>query len=236
MPPVYHDRVLALGFTGSGKSELLNVMFSQLRTQKLLVDSKHEFAIRDTRAEHDETRAADELPQLLEPVHDPGAIDWTQPVIHYRPATTTAAEYDELFEACFRRDLVVCVHELADVCEENPNRAPRHFSRYCAQGRARGLGLLAGSQRPVNMPKRALTEAQHFYYFVPPLTADDHDLVARHMGQDPAWLRMQLDNKHAELGDYAYLQYERTTRELAARPPLPEHLRARNIVTRTMDV
>ena len=43
----FNDRVLALGSTGSGKSELLNVLFSRMRggAQRLLVDTKREFAI-----------------------------------------------------------------------------------------------------------------------------------------------------------------------------------------------
>ena len=228
MAPVYHDRLLALGFTGSGKSELLNVMFSQVRTQKLLVDTKPEFKV---------VLPTEDGERELEPVHDVADIDWTEPVIHFQDRDGLVEEFEELFAACYtRRNLVLCVHELADLCEESPGKTPRHVNKYYGKGRARGLGILGGSQRPVNMPKRALTETNHVCYFVPPLSADDHDLVSRTIGEDRHKLRFVLDKAHGDLGDYSYLQWEKKTRELRVRPPLPEHLRSQNIVRRTLDV
>jgi hypothetical protein len=213
----YHDRQLALGFTGRGKSELLNVLFAGVRCQKLLLDSKNEFAIDGVTP----ARNADEL-------------DWRQPILHYIPTEGRPAEYDELFRACFtRRHLVVCVHELSDVCEYQASRTPPAFDRYVSQGRAHGLGLLAGSQRPRNIPVRARTESEHVYVFPPSLSPEDHDEVARILGRRPDELRQVLDGLLEELGDYSYLHFDRAARELTALPPLPEHLRARSAVSRT---
>jgi energy-coupling factor transporter ATP-binding protein EcfA2 len=95
---VHHDRVFIAGRTGSGKSELINVLFSGFACQRLLVDTKDEFDIPG-----------------VERVRDVAAIDWSEPIIHYVDSSSQAGEFDELFEACLRRrHLVVAVHELAE--------------------------------------------------------------------------------------------------------------------------
>jgi hypothetical protein len=216
---LYNDRVFVAGQTRSGKSELLNVLFSELQVQKVLIDTKGEFAIDD-----------------VEPVEDPAAIDWREPVIHYRTSPAgDLGEIDELFQACMgRRRLTVCCHELSDLCDYSAQRTPRWVNAYISKGGAHGLGFYAGSQRPANVPMRAKTEAQHVFYVVPRLTEDrDHDAMAAPMGIDARALDSELRGAQAEHGRYAFLWWDLRAQQLTAWPPLPEPVRARNLVART---
>jgi hypothetical protein len=212
------DRVFVGGQTGSGKSEFINYLLARVRSQRLLLDTKNEFAIDE-----------------LEPARDPSAIDWEQPLIHYVPASTDVSEMDELFTALnSRRRVTVFAHEVADLCEYKPGRTPSSISRYISQGRAHGLGLVAGSQRPVEMPKRCITEAEHVLQFVPRLTeADDHKMVAGRMHLTPDELAAELASLQNEYGQYAFLWWDLRARELTRWQPLPDDLRARINVHRT---
>ena len=68
----WHDRVFVVGGTGSGKSELLNYLFSGMSCQKMLLDTKPEFYIPD-----------------VAPVSRPGDIDWSAPVIQVDSVTSS---------------------------------------------------------------------------------------------------------------------------------------------------
>jgi hypothetical protein len=222
----YNDRALLIGSTGSGKSELLNWLFAGVRCQRLLLDSKDEFRVRD---EHGAE---------VEPVDEVDAIDWTERTVHFKTSPIADVdEFDALFERCFaRRNLVVVVHELADVCAFSPNRTPRWFNAYLSKGRSRGLGLFAGTQRPVQIPVRARTENQHVFMVGERLLdADDHRAVAQAMGQPPRELAELIDRVQDKLGGepdahgrtHAYLWFQRASRRIIACPPLPaEHRRA----------
>jgi DNA helicase HerA-like ATPase len=215
----FNDRVLVLGSTGSGKSELLNVIFSRMRggAQRLLVDTKREFAI-----------------EGVEPASEVDAIDWSRPIIHYQDRGEGADEMQELFAACYaRRRLMVAVHELSDVCAFRAARTPPAFDSYVSKGRALGLGLLAGSQRPFDIPMRAKTEADHVFAFVPRFQLEqDHRAAAITLGADPAMLARQLDEVQETLGEHAFVHFDRRDRVLEACQPLSEAERAGIIVSR----
>jgi hypothetical protein len=222
----YNDRALLIGSTGSGKSELLNWLFTGLRCQRLLLDTKDEFRVFDERGAE------------LDAVDDVDAIDWGERTVHFKTSPIAGVdEFDQLFQRCFgRRNLVVVVHELADVCEFSPNRTPRWFNAYLSKGRTRGLGLYAGTQRPVQIPVRARTENQHVFMVGERLSDDDdHRTVAQSMGQSPRELAALIDRTQDALGGepdvhgrtHAYLWFQRASRRLVACPPLPiEHRRA----------
>lgn len=217
MAIAYNDRVFVAGPTGSGKSELLNAQFSQVRCQRLLYDTKDEFSIRDVDA-----------------VTDPAAIDWNQPTIHVR-GQGGPDEAEELFAHCNRRRrIVVCVHELGDICDDTPSRIVGAFQQYVRKGRAHGRGLLGGSQRPVGMPRVARTEAQHIFYVLPRLDPEDHKIVAR---MTEAGGRLEPALAHAEAlspdGRHGFVWYDKQQRTARASGPLPEHVRKRSVVSRT---
>lgn len=217
---VYNGRSLAVGGTGSGKSELLNVQFSAIRCQRVLYDSKHEFAVRG-----------------VEPVERAAAIDWRQPIIHFRPGEDARGDAQELFAAAFARPgaLLVCVHEAGDLCDYNANGAPPAVRRYVVQGRALRKGLLLGTQRPVGMPKQGLTEAGHFFVFVPRLSDVDNTTIARELAMNADELGARIDAVHQQLGDHAFLHWERRGRQITVCPPLPAHVRKRNVIRRVED-
>jgi hypothetical protein len=215
----FNDRTLVLGETGSGKSVLLNLLLSQLRCQRVLLDTKWEWTV-----------------DGIEPVSDVGAIDWTAPVIHYRDDRGDLADFDRLFEACLRRrgaagyGLVVCVHELADLCGHSTGATPKWVNAYITKGRAHGLGLLGGSQVPVNMPMAAKTQAQHVFAFVPGFTDAEHErAVAKLMNLTVPQLQGVL-NQAAGHGEHSYAWFDQRAKRIAIRPPLPDSLRARSIV------
>lgn len=218
----FDDRVLLVGDTGSGKSELLNHLHTIPRTQKLLIDTKAEFSVPG-----------------VEPARRPEQIDWRQPFIHFVDEAGDLDDYDEVFRQVMqrKRPLSICVHELGDLCGDQPGRTPRWVGATYRKGRSWGIGILGGTQRPVNMPKIARTTAQHVMAFrVPELDVEDRDLVGRMMGLRPLdRFDAELD-KLAELappeGEYAYLWWDQRARRLRRGPPLPAQLRARIPVRR----
>jgi energy-coupling factor transporter ATP-binding protein EcfA2 len=240
----YNDRVLVLGSTGSGKSEVLNYLLARLRNQRLVLDTKDEFAIPGA-----------------EPVRNVHSIDWeAERTIHFQtapdadPSCTSKSRpkvwcgrcFDCVFASSYyQRNLTVCVHELGDVCEFNAGRTPRWFNAYISKGRARGDGLYMGSQRPMSVPTRALGESEHVFmvgdrFLVP----QDHQKVAEAMGQNPNRLAALIDKTQAELGGepdengrtHAFLWFNRRRRTVTACPPLPPEHRAAIDVGRTLEV
>jgi energy-coupling factor transporter ATP-binding protein EcfA2 len=224
----FTDRVLVLGQNGSGKSVLINyVMSTGYRCQRFLVDTKDEFVVPG-----------------VTPARRLSEIDWDAPVIHYIDDRGDLREYNRLFALLMKRragrnpelrgryGLVVCVHELNDLCGDNPSATPQWVNAYIRKGRAHGLGLLAGSQRPVNMPKSARTEAQHVFAFAPGFDPDDRPIVAKllHVSE------RELDELLAQAaalspsGEHSYLWFDKRAKRLVIRPPLPAAMRARSVV------
>jgi hypothetical protein len=214
----YNDRVLVLGATGRGKSVLLNHLGDSFRCQRLVIDTKgHEWAIPG-----------------VEPVSTAAELDWRLPILHY--ASTSAgdlAELERVFSAAYeRRNLLVVVHELADLCDFQPNQTPRSVKTYVSMGRAHGLGLLGGSQRPVEMPKRSRTEVEHVFIFPRP-DPGDMPVLAQLAGVEREELLALLEQVHAEHGLHGFLWVRRGAAERLVRcPPLPEGLTRRSLATK----
>lgn len=228
----YNDRVLILGSTGSGKSELINLMAMDLRVQRILIDTKDEFSVPDGDG------------GFVEPARDVEDLDWQLPILHYVPATDDVDEMQELFGALYRRrQLVAIVHELSDVCGYQAARTPPAFNSYVSKGRVRGLGIVGGSQLPVHIPVRMRTESDHVFAFVPRfLRKSDHDAIAEAMGQDPRELETMFDEVQEQLGHetpdgklYSFLWFTRRSRKLVACPPLNEQTRSRITIVRRDD-
>jgi hypothetical protein len=216
----YHERIFIAGPTESGKSELLNFTFSQFHCQRLLYDTKgHEWTI-----------------EGVEPVSDPAAIDWSQPIVHYVTTTTDVAEADEVFsQVALRHDLVVAVHELGDLCDYHTNRTPGSVNRTLSQGGAKGLGFYGASQEPVDMPKRAKKEINHAFTMAPAMSAEHLAEVAKFVGGGISGAQMaeEINTLHQQSGDHSFIHWPRgALQEPTAWPPLPDWMRQQSIVKR----
>jgi hypothetical protein len=215
----FNERIFIAGPTESGKSELVNVTFSMFNCQRLLYDTKgHEWSIAD-----------------VEPVSDPAAIDWSQPIIHYVTASTEIAEAEEVFGQAEKRvDLVVAVHELGDLCEYHTNKTPASVNRYLAQGGANGRGFLGASQEPVDMPKRAKKEINHAFTMTPGMSPEHLQEIAKIVGGTTGVeMAAELEALHRESGDHSFIHWPRgALQEPVAYPPLPASMRSQSIVKR----
>ena len=221
----YNDRLYALALTRSGKSEILNVLFSGVQCQRLLLDPKPEFFIPG-----------------LDPVHTPDGIDWNQPIIHYRPQPgSDCSQYEQIFaDAWTRNALLVCVHELAALVDYQPNRAGRYMVSYCAQGGAKGKGLLAGTTRPKLVPTAAIAEATHILVLPPQLARRDDMQSAAEALSPVQGQPMGADDLAAEMAQlprFGFLWKDRRQEgtPLHAFPPLPDEVRRLSIVQRSDD-
>lgn len=218
----YTDRVFVGGINGSGKSVLINHLASRYRCQLLLYDTKDEFTVPG-----------------VDPVHKPEQIDWEQPIVHLIDDAGDLKETDRLFKRLWQRKvgrtghrygLVVVVHELGDLCADQPGGTPQWVSVYIRKGRAHGLGLLAGSQRPRNIPRVARTESQHVFSFAGGFDPEDVPVMAgMHRLTVPEFERALA--QASELGEHAYLWYDKRARTNVIRPPLPAHMLERTLAT-----
>jgi hypothetical protein len=214
----FNDRILVLGPSQSGKSEVLNLLFSDLTggAQRVLLDTKGEFAIAD-----------------VQPVSEVSAIDWSAPIIHYRDRGIDG-EMQELCAAVFaRRRITLCVHELSDVCDYNAGKTPAAFNAICSKGAGLGVGMWGGSQRPYEIPSRAKSEPLHVFIVVPRFMLEqDIKSAAQAINRPHQELSNMLDELQATLGDYSFLHFDRRAGTLEACEPLSEAERARIIVAR----
>lgn len=219
------------GYSGSGKSTLINHLAAQASCQVLVWDSKDELVIPG-----------------VTPVEDPDRIRWDQRIIHVVDDSCQLEKVAHLFDLCWQRKatreditpggklprgygLVVVVHELGDVCLDQPNQAPRSFVNFVKKGRQRGLGLIAGSQRPVCIPRTARTEVQHVMTFAGGLDPDDIPVVAKMHRMPKGEFLRALARTQEQFGEHAFIWHDRRLNRNIIRPPLPDHLRGQTIAT-----
>lgn len=229
-PPrfAYNHRLYAFAYSRSGKSEILNVIFSGIACQRILIDTKPEFAI-----------------DGVEPVHDVSQIDWREQTIHYKALPgSDCSQYEDLFEALLTIPgaMTVCVHEIQDLVDYQPQKAGRFLRGYMAKGGALGKGLIAASQRPRLIPSAAISEATHLL-ILPPQLARKEDMVTAAevlspVGGEPFHvedLARELALLEQQHGRFSFLWKDRLTAILHAFPPLPEAVRQCSIVQRVED-
>ncbi len=222
----FTDRVIVLGRNGSGKSVLINHLAGIYRCQVLLYDTKDEFTVPG-----------------VSPVYSVEAIDWSEPVIHLIDDSGDLRDTDRLFRTALSRKtgrdpskrygLVIVSHELADLCADSPGGTPPGVSAFIRKGRAHGLGLLAGSQRPRNIPRAARTEAQHVFAFAPGFDPEDLPIIAAMLGMRVPELEDALEAAAAlsETGEHSYLWHDTRARVTVIRPPLPPQLLRRTLAS-----
>lgn len=210
----YTDRVFVGGINESGKSTVINVIAAGFRCQVLLYDTKDEFSIPGVDA-----------------VHTPEGIDWDQRIIHVIDDNGDLRETDRLFKTIWQRKagrtehkttygLVVVVHELADLCADQPGKSPQWVSVVIRKGRGHKIGVLYGSQRPRNIPRVARTEAQHSISMARGFDPEDLPVVAGMHKMTVSEFEAALAQASA-LGDHAAVWYDKRARRNVILPPLP---------------
>jgi hypothetical protein len=216
----YTDRVFVAGVTGSGKSVLINHLATQFRCQRFLYDTKDEFTIPGVQS-----------------VHHVERIDWDQPVIHYIDDAGDLKDTDRLFKTLWQRKvgrsghaygLIVVVHELGDLCADQPGGTPPWVNNYIRKGRAHGLGLLAGSQRPRNIPRMARSESAHVFSFAGGFDPEDIPVMASMHHMRVSEFERAL-SQAGRMGEHAYVWYDRRAHANVIRPPLPPAMLQRTL-------
>lgn len=222
----FTDRVIVLGRNGSGKSVLINYLASLYRCQVVLFDTKDEFTVPG-----------------VDPVHSLERVDWQQPIIHLIDDTGDLDDVDRLFRTALARKtgrdpskrygLVIVAHELADLCADTPGGTPPAVNAYIRKGRAHGLGLLAGSQRPRNIPRAARTEAQHVFAFAGGFDPEDLPIVAKMLAMSLPDCERALEQAASlsPTGEHSYIWRDDRARTTVVRPPLPERLIDRSLAS-----
>lgn len=200
----YNDRVLIAGSTGGGKSVLARYLFEHMvGVRRTLVDVKdcHDLGVERART--------------------PAELDLAAPVSHYVPALSGDDEYEELFDRLWASRTmgprVIWIDE-----SFGPTRAgyaPRGLRLANQQGREKGIGVIACTQRVQGIEATLRTEANHALLF--PLTMMDIKPLAPDLGLEPEQLRKALNDVQDTQGEHAHLWYRRSSRELVPCAPLP---------------
>jgi hypothetical protein len=222
----YNDNNLFVGMKGSGKSELCNWFWSQLRIRRVLIDSKHEWTIPgvpvQTLHSHDAAAAHRELE----------AIDWEQPIVHVRPfwlgrsAGGRAEGTREQLEALFGKlaelpgPLKVTIHEAYAV--SSAGWAPSGLVSLAVAGRAHERSLDTCTQRPANIAVELRTEVDNVFLF-PPLDRED---LRESLRGVPFLSPDEARELARELPKHGYILADRENRRKMIGDPLPDYLRA----------
>ena len=205
------DRLVYIGATGSGKSELARAHFESARCRRMLVDPKHSWKVAGVKA-----------------CYEVREIDWQAPVIHFRPRWADRDQSDELYRAAFERlrHAYVWTDEAYGVSDSN-----WHGSALAAvqtQGRELELGHGLCVQRPVNVRREIVTEATHAFLFG---QIDDEDLKVCRQGCTFLPLE-QLRELVYGLAEHEYLWINKPRKTVQVGPALPDFLRQPKLVHR----
>lgn len=188
LPLAYHQRILIVGTTRSGKSVLAESLASSLTVRLLVIDPKGQCGAYGPRMTTAEVRAWFGRPN---PSSADEAGRWSR-VARWVPTRNEPDEYDEIYELAhrFRGPLVVVTDELYG--PGNAQKAPRHLRLYLTQGGGLRHGHIGLTQRPANICMEARTEWDHLVVYSPPPDPDDLRAVAKSTGIDLDTLTVEL--------------------------------------------
>lgn len=198
------QRVLAVGNTGEGKSELLAHLYAIHRGQRLLVDVQDHYELGPDAREEDALE--------VERVRD---IDWRRRTIRYVPSSLSGREFDDLYRAIYERgNLLVWLDEAEDAAPVG--RVPPWLKKTVKQGRKRRITHLAATQRPHGVERSIRNQSEHAFVFK---LVDDDDLneISYRIGLNARRLAAELQ----ALPDHGYLRHTIGERQIVAMPPLP---------------
>lgn len=147
------DRVLLAGQTGSGKTTLARVLLQE-RKHVVVLDVKGRMRWPGYEIFTNFGKLTDINPDKI------------QRVI-YKP-TYDDLQNKKLIDGFFkwvydRRNTTLYVDELAGVTDGN--NYPYHYGACLMRGRELGIEVFSGTQRPIDIPQVAISEAEHVYCF-----------------------------------------------------------------------
>lgn len=212
----WHQRIAAVGMTRSGKSELLRYLFGIARVRRILIDPKREWSIAGVRAV---VLRADSDEEALAEI---ARVDFTAPIVHLCPRWQNRPQLEALYGAIEQvpGDLLVWTDEAYAVSKGG--WSPPGLLALQTAGGGRGHGHLIATQRPRNVGRELLTEADHVFIF-PPL--DDDDLVRVREGVP--FLPIEAAREAlVTLPPHGYLWADKRARTWRIGDPLPEWMRA----------
>lgn len=201
------DRIYITGATQTGKTHLARALFASLRPPRLVIDPKD-----------DETATGGVYPDRRQAVtfHDPARLP-TAEVARFVPRDPDdLAAYDAVLAQAFARPgLFTWIDEAGVVLPAAG--APRAGRRLVTQGASRGNGLLALHQRPVEVARAVIANAEQVIAFTL-YHPDDRAHLAAIAGIPPALLDAEMGNLHP----HGFLWYSRRGNTLAVCPRISQ--------------
>ena len=177
------DRGFIGGRSGSGKSYLARTLLTsygaksekEFRGSKFLIDPNHNFEFESDEIWHRPSEVEIEPKKIKTYLYRP------------LPAFREAEDWNEIFRKLFYTDnkLITYIDEtLALETLFTQRRVPggNYFTAYLTQGRARGKAALMAAQRPVQIPRNVIGQAEWYYIFDLPLE-DDRKYIAGTIGR-----------------------------------------------------
>ena len=161
----YNQRLCLVGFTGSGKTELVrHILAHPVLNRILVIDPKHTFKA-------DGFRIKNRLPLN------------NQFKIIFRPDPGNEDKLILLLHECFRRGrILVYVDELSTLADFFPGATER-LTDLVRTGREKGVGVWCSMQRPRNTPRVFLSESEAFIIFGLRLQ-EDRDYIGGFVGNE----------------------------------------------------
>jgi hypothetical protein len=200
----HNDRVFIQGKTESGKTVLAGHLFSHFSgCRRTIIDVKGK------------------LNAGVEPARSPAELDLAAPLSHFIPSSLTDAEYEEVFHRLFYAGGPRVIWLDESYGPTRKNYAPQGLRLIVQQGREHDIGLIACSQRPVNVEVTLVSEAEHVFVFVPRPITKDLETIAANIGVETSALARNLDQLLAGEGQHSHLWYCRRQDQLYDCAPLP---------------
>lgn len=201
------DRLLMVGYTGCGKTELAKMIAARSGTRLIVWDPKDELELRVAKA-----RGIGSLEKAL---REPRRI------VHWVPVTGERDEYEAAAALVWRTPgpWLWWVDEASECT--SPSWCPTGLRLAATQGRTSERSVMALTQRVAECHAVLRSQAEHIFVFAEEPIDLDLKALAGHVPLSAADLAQALRELHSEYGRHAHLWSIRPTRELRRCAPIP---------------